>query len=56
MVDTSGEGCQKCGRETDPNEILIPVEIPVSQEAWDLCEGCVDDFVCWIESGGGQDG
>lgn len=45
--------CQKCGKETD--DMLIPVEIPVTGEIWDLCDPCVDDLVDWIEGGDDAD-
>lgn len=39
--------CDRCGDE--PNGMLIPVEIPITSETWDLCDPCVDDMVEWIE-------
>jgi hypothetical protein len=46
----SDETCAKCGREMSSGEMLIPVEIRVTCEAWDMCESCVNDFVNWVES------
>lgn len=43
--------CDRCG-ETNGGQMLIPVEIPITNETWDLCDPCVDEMVDWIEDGG----
>ena len=40
--------CDRCGEEFDSIE-LIPLEIPLTGENWDLCDPCMDDLVEWIE-------
>lgn len=41
--------CAKCGEKEPAKEMLIPVEIPLTGEEWNLCELCTADMVDWIE-------
>jgi len=43
--------CDRCGKKETEMDQLIPVEIPLTGEIWDLCDPCVDDFVRWVEAG-----
>jgi len=43
--------CERCGRPESDVGRLIPLDIQITNETWDLCDPCIDAFEEWVEAG-----